>query len=370
MEQIFRKNMGKLADVTEKSVSDDDLAIINTMTRREFSLDEIYVFPILCCHTRLDRDFDRFSVDALQEMTELAKGVTVIFDHIWSAAGQTARIYKANVRQESDGEYGLLAWAYMPKNEKTQPIIDDIDAGILKEVSVGFRHKQLQCSACKQDYLGGDCPHLRGREVDGHTVFTWITGVKEWYEVSFVAVPAQPGAGVEKSYSKQVDEEKQKQIGGNQVEKLIEYLKSLGVEVKDDEHALSIVQEWREKKDGADKLEKTLKEKEEELKGVKEDLKTAKQDLEKSPDANMAAVGQKFFEETRNEILKMGGMLEESTKALEIVVKGVTSIDTLLELKKEYQERIDKKFPPVPQSKTYNDEKAPTDVDDLKQYSI
>lgn len=372
-EEIIRKSMSMkgLVGVSIKSVSEGDLQIINSMTRREFTADELYVFPVLCCDSRLDRDGDRFTKESLDQMAAMAKGVTVIFDHSWSAYGQTARLYKAEVRQAADGEYELVAWAYMPKNEKTQAVIDAIDAGILKEVSVGFAYKELQCSICKQDYFGGNCPHYRGREYDGQIAFTWINGVAEWYELSFVAVPAQPRAGVEKSWRQEQEDAKRKRLeGGNKVDKLLDYLKSLGMEVKDDDHALSIVKEWKEKADGAEKAQEDLATTKTALKKAEDDLKAAQEQLKNAPDTAMAAAGQKFFETVRNEIVRLGGILGESTKTLEVVVNGVTNIDTLLELQKEYQDRVDKRFPLDPQSKNAGDNSPIVADVDLKEYSV
>lgn len=375
MKDIFRKSisMKGIVGAAVKSVSESDLAIINSMTRREFKADELYVFPVLCCDTRLDRDMDRFTKEALDQMATMAKGVTGIFDHSWSALGQTARTYKAEVRESvEDAQYELIAWAYMPINEKTQPIIDAIDAGILKEVSVGFAYTDLQCSVCKQSYYRSDCTHLRGRDYDGQKCFTWIVGVKEWYEWSFVAVPAQPRAGVEKGYREKLDDEKLKNLGGDeQVKGLLEYLKSLSVEVKDDDHALSIVKEWKEKADAAKGVEAELATVRAAKEQAETDLKAAQEQLKGAPDAAMAAAGQKFFEETRNEIVRLGGLLGESTKSLEIIMNGVTDINSLLEVKKDYERRVNEKFPPTPQTKGADGDgdKAVAEIN-LKDYQV
>lgn len=363
-----------IADAGTKSVSDSDLAIINSMTRREFAAEELYIFPVMCCDTRLDRDHDRFTKEALDQMASMAKGVTVIFDHWWTARGQTARLYKAEVRKAEDGEHELLAWAYMPINDKTQEVIDDLDAGILKEVSVGFSYTDLKCSVCGDSYYGGDCIHLRGRVYDGNPAFTYILGVSDWYELSFVAVPAQPRAGVEKSWRQEQEDAKKKRLGGgNEVDKVIEYLKSLGMEVKDDDHALSIVKGWKEKVDEAEKAASDLATTKAALKKAEDDLKEAKEQLNSAPDAAMALAGQKFFEETRNEIVRMGGMLGESTKSLEIIMKGVTDIDSLLEIKKDYEKRVDEKFPTAPQTKGADpDSGKPATAEEinLKDYTV
>lgn len=370
MEKTLRKSIAARLAVETKSISSEDLAIINSLTRREFTAEQLYTFPVLCCHTRMDREGDRFTKQSLEEMVELAKGVTFIFDHRWSASGQTARVYKAEVRQAQDGEYELLGWAYMPVNEKTQPVIDDIDAGILKEVSVGFAYKELQCSVCKQSYYGGNCPHLRGKEYEGDICFTWINGVSDWYEISFVAVPAQQGAGVEKSLRQKMDEDKEKKIkGGESDVNLIELFKTLGVEVKDDDHALSIVKGWKLDAEKVKGLEEDLKNEKEQHAVTKSQLEMAQKE---KPDVTLVAAGQKFFEDTRNTIIKMAGMLDENVKTLEVVLKNVSDINGLVEIKESYQEKLDKRFPPTPQSKNaeLGDGKAMEAEIDMKQFSV
>ncbi|WP_429845346.1 hypothetical protein [Brevibacillus sp. FIR094] len=366
----LRKSIAARLAVETKSVSSNDLSIINGLTRRDFSAEELYVFPVLCCHTRIDREGDRFTKQSLDDMVGLAKGVTFIFDHRWSAQGQTARVYKAEVRQAEDGEHELIGWAYMPKNETTQPIIDAIDAGILKEVSVGFGYKELQCSVCKQSYYGGNCPHLRGREYEGDICFTWINGISEWYEISFVAVPAQQGAGVEKSFRQQMDDEKESKLkGGESDVNLIELFKSMGVEVKDDNHALSIVKGWMADAEKLKGLEEELKSEQEKHSATKSQLDAAQKE---KPDSSMVAAGQKFFDETRNSIIKMAGMLDENVKTLEVVLKNVSDITGLLEIKDAYQEKVDKRFPVTPQSKNA-DPTIVTDTEtdiDMKQFTV
>lgn len=371
MEKTLRKSIAARLAVETKSVSPSDLAIINSLTRREFTVEELYVFPVVCCHTRIDREGDRFTKQSLDDMVALAKGVTFIFDHRWSAYGQTARVYKAEVRQADDGEYELVGWAYMPVNEKTQPIIDTIDAGILKEVSVGFAYKELQCSVCKQPYYGGNCPHIRGREYDGEICFTWLNGISDWYEVSFVAVPAQQGAGVEKTLRQKMDDEKEAKFKGGkpEVKQLMEYLKSLGMEIKNEDHALSVVKGWKADAEKAKGFEDELKAEQEKHAATKSQLEAAQKD---KPDATMVAAGQKFFEETRNSIIKMAGMMDENVKTLEVVLKNVSDINGLLEIKDSYQEKLDKKFPPTPITKNADPESVgavETEID-MKQFSV
>lgn len=60
---------------------DDLLQALNQFTRRTHSADEVYIFDVLLCDNEIDRDFERFSLSALQSMKTLFVGKTGIFDH-------------------------------------------------------------------------------------------------------------------------------------------------------------------------------------------------------------------------------------------------------------------------------------------------
>ena len=182
-----------------------ELEQIRRYTRRDFAPEELYVFPAVLCDNQIDRDGERFSRDCLRELAELFVGVTGVFDHRASAEGQHARIFAARVvedpsRPTNCGEpyTALRAEIYMPRNEKTAGLIAEIDAGIKKEVSVGCAVERSECSICGADRRNGDCGHKKGERYDGALCFTRLMGASDAYEFSFVAVPAQPAAGIVK----------------------------------------------------------------------------------------------------------------------------------------------------------------------------
>ena len=55
------------------------------------------------------------------------------------------------------------------------------------------------CSVCGCDRTRNDCGHEKGREYGGQLCWADLEGARDAYEFSFVAVPAQPAAGVVKS---------------------------------------------------------------------------------------------------------------------------------------------------------------------------
>lgn len=175
----------------------EQLEKINRQSRAALTAEQVYCFSVRLCDDRPDRDNDRFDTDALPRLAELFIGKTGICDHSWSAKDQVARIFDA--RTEPEGEATILrAWAYMLRGEHTDPIIANIEAGIHREVSVGCAMAKTRCSVCGADY--GSCEHRKGEVYGGQTCCCVLSEPVDAYEFSFVAVPAQPAAGVMKGF--------------------------------------------------------------------------------------------------------------------------------------------------------------------------
>lgn len=188
----------------------EELAYINQFAKTELTEEQVYVFSVRLCDNEVDRDFERFDTTALERLGELFVGKSGIFDHQWSAKGQTARIYRTEVvREESmvtaagDGYCWLKGWAYLLRTEKNQDLIAEIEGGIKKEVSVGCSMGRSVCSICGAE--NGACSHVRGETYDGRLCFTELRDPQDAYEWSFVAVPAQRNAGVLKHFGQNGD---------------------------------------------------------------------------------------------------------------------------------------------------------------------
>lgn len=195
----------------------DELELINKQSRRELSAEEVYVFSVVLCDNEIDRDFERFTIDALNKLEKLYVGKTGIFDHSMKGRDQVARIISCSVEKvenqtTSDGQpyYRLKARAYMPKSKQNEDIILEIDSGIKREVSVGCSVAESKCSICGSDRKNGGCAHLPGRRYmkkgRKELCYTLLDNPTDAYEWSFVAVPAQPLAGVVKSFAGREEE--------------------------------------------------------------------------------------------------------------------------------------------------------------------
>lgn len=202
MDKIEKSAMVKNADITP-----EEMELINAHTLKELSAEDVFVFKLILCDNEIDRDNEKFTVSALHKLGELFIGKTGIFDHNMKSHDQTARIFSTAVipdetRKTADGETYtyLLGKAYMVKTEKNKDLIAEIEAGIKKETSVGCCISTITCSICGKNIKTEGCEHRKGGNYDGIVCCHLLSEPTDAYEWSFVAVPAQRGAGVIKSF--------------------------------------------------------------------------------------------------------------------------------------------------------------------------
>ena len=172
------------------------LEAINAQAKAQLTAEQVYVFSLRLCDDQPDRDHERFDTAALPGLAKLFIGKTGIVDHRWSADNQIARIFETQVVKE-EGVSIFKAWAYIRRGNSNDEIIADIEAGIKKEVSVGCAMGRCVCSVCGSEY--GTCGHRKGEYYDGQLCCGILGEPMDAYEFSFVAVPAQPAAGVLKA---------------------------------------------------------------------------------------------------------------------------------------------------------------------------
>ena len=203
----------KSADVQIQEVTDEELKKINKLTLEPLKAEEVFTFKMSMCDNETDdRNYEPFNLQSLKDMKKLYVGKTVIKDHYRKADNQVARVYDTELVYEEGkltkaGEpfARLVAKCYMIKTASNADLIADIKAGIKKEVSTSCRPKKAVCSICGVDNMKTYCSHFWGKEYEKAdrskaTCYFTLDGVKEAYEVSFVAVPAQPRAGTTKTY--------------------------------------------------------------------------------------------------------------------------------------------------------------------------
>jgi hypothetical protein len=206
----------KIASVSPLEVTDADLKKINKYTLSPVSADDVFIFKAsIADNEQDDRNYMPFNLKSLQDLKKLYPGKTMLKDHRRMADNQIARIYDTELVQDANkqtelGELHteLIAKIYMIKTDSNKDLIAEIMGGIKKEVSTSTVPSKMICNICGTDNMKDYCRHWPGIEYtveDGSAKGSkkrckmLLSGAKEAYELSFVAVPAQPRAGTHKS---------------------------------------------------------------------------------------------------------------------------------------------------------------------------
>lgn len=312
MKEIF---CAKGVDVCNSGISVQDMELINALSRRKLTQDEVYTFNLVLCDNEIDRDFEQFSPTALEELSEMFVGKTGIFDHSMKSRDQTARIFKAHTEMV-DGKFNslgepyikLVACAYMPRTEKNASIIAEIDAGILKEVSVGCSVGKVSCSVCGTDVKQTSCAHLKGVSYGAKTCYHILSDPRDAYEWSFVAVPAQRNAGVSKSFNTN------KKGGEDKMQNVFDILKSAESNV-----VLS----------------------KEQANGLAQKLQSM---------SVMAKFGEKYYEELSGRVKRLCSIALPDMDARSFdSMTSKLSVDELIALEKAFEHRASEALPPTVQ---------------------
>lgn len=197
----------KGAKLSGLPVTEAELELINKQTLEPLSSEQVFTFKIAVCDNEVDRDFEVFPRATLEKMAPMFVGRTIMKDHQAKADNQVARIYATEVADgtgtTNNGEIyaQLVARCYMVKTDSNADLITEIQAGIKREVSVGCGIGKAVCSICGVDNREAYCKHWAGREYDGKQCYFKLENPIDAYEVSFVAIPAQPAAGTTKNYT-------------------------------------------------------------------------------------------------------------------------------------------------------------------------
>lgn len=208
--------ISKVANVSPLECTDEDLKKINKYTLSPVKSEDVFIFKAtIADNEQDDRNYMPFNLKALQDLNKLYPGKTMLMDHNKRASNQIARIFATELSQNANkttelGELHteLIAKIYMIKTDSNKDLIAEIVGGIKKEVSTSTVPEKMVCNICGVDNMKDYCRHWPGREYDvadnngkstKRRCKMLLDGAKEAYELSFVAVPAQPRASTHKS---------------------------------------------------------------------------------------------------------------------------------------------------------------------------
>lgn len=204
------QRMSKLRESTESNlkivnnITDDQLSKINKLTMTEVSKDDVFVFKMLLVDDSVTRNFTNYPESFQRAILKKAPrkgnwiGLPMMMgkteDHETMASNQVGRIFDAKLVRTPTGNIGTIGSVYIPINESTNALIDNIKAGVHREVSIGVSVELPLCSICGDDIR--DCQHEPGKHYNEDLCYIIMDGDVEGQEVSFVAVPGNINAEI------------------------------------------------------------------------------------------------------------------------------------------------------------------------------
>jgi len=213
-------------------VTDRVLDLIEAATGERPGLSEIAVFEAVVASTRKITksgsifDGAEMSRSMLEEAAQkLNSGEEMVPLHTLHQQGEELPVGRVFFGQVTDAEDGfsqdLRALFYLPASETE--IINNINLGVIDEVSVGMQSKQMLCSECGWDYLGEDADFWalfertcgNGHTIDGNSVFLRLIGLERWPELSLVSRGASNRAKIQGNAKQRLAKETYQQIAAD-----------------------------------------------------------------------------------------------------------------------------------------------------------
>ena len=149
-------------------------------------VEDDFTFTIKLCDNRIDKDFERFSSDCLEQMIEMFVG-----KHGYVGENQVAKIVSVKAVESGDNQSisserytWLEAKATIPRIKENEELIEQIERKEMKDVSIGCSIKTRTCSICGD--TDGKCGHIPGREYNGKLCYVTLDDPQEVYEWAFV----------------------------------------------------------------------------------------------------------------------------------------------------------------------------------------
>lgn len=152
---------------------------------------EYYKFEIRLCDTKIDRDFERFTLPCLRKLSEMFVG-----KNGFVGQDSIAKILSTVVLKGKDGEWFIKANAYIKNIPENFKVIEEIKSGKKKEVSIGCSVATRTCSICGDST--GNCHHKPGVYYNGKQCFMELNDPIDAFEWAFVATPVKEEANMDK----------------------------------------------------------------------------------------------------------------------------------------------------------------------------
>lgn len=151
-------------DTTGGIPSEADYAAIRPYLLEAIPREALYRRRMVMANDALDRRFQVMGSEVMQRLGETLVGKSLLLGHDHEKM-PVGLWYGAQLRPSSPtepGTWSLEASFYMPRGGRSDQLIADLDAGVLRYGSLGFAYDKRICSVCQLDYYGG-CPHIAGQ---------------------------------------------------------------------------------------------------------------------------------------------------------------------------------------------------------------
>ncbi len=200
MKTMMAKKMFDLKAAAGATVTPEILVKINKFALRELTADEVFVRKYLMAHNAVDRDNERFSEALLEDFARTFPGKSFMISHDRSTLGK-GLFFDAGTEEMTPQQFTALtgeearlpanismvkvvwAWIYMLKAEFNEELIGNIDAGIYRHASIGFRANDITPVKGQYDQI----------------LYWEYSPPGEALEGSLVWLGAQPGATAQKT---------------------------------------------------------------------------------------------------------------------------------------------------------------------------
>lgn len=195
--------------------TDEQLAKINRMTKRPFKAEEVYTFKAkMIGDALIPGRYIKLDKSLLEEYDKDGQdgNVAYMLNHRWTAwlglsyqkgVINLGRVYDSwleeahDLPDESVAQYGMV---YIPRDREkdgvnTNEVIESIEDGTLRDVSVGIGWTRSECSICGNDIRSSDCEHRLGKTYEeGGLCYIVAKPPGDEFELSGVFAGAYPTA--------------------------------------------------------------------------------------------------------------------------------------------------------------------------------
>ena len=140
---------------------------------------EYYKFEIRICDTKIDRDFERFTLPCLRKLSEMFVGKNGFLGQY-----SIAKILSTEVLKGEEGEWFIKAIASIKNIPQNFKVIEEIKSGKKKAVSIGCSVATRTCSICGNST--GSCHHKPGEYYNGKQCVMELDNPTDAYGWAFV----------------------------------------------------------------------------------------------------------------------------------------------------------------------------------------